>query len=426
MNQTMPRRTHLQVAIAGGGIAGVTLALALSRLPHISLSLYESAHGFSEVGAGISIGPNAVRILDWLGVGDAYREAADSLAPPWRDIWFEWRTAASADLIGTTLAPPVGQSSIHRADLLDLLTEKLPSASLHFNKRIIDARTGADGRVSLEFSDGSRACCDLLIGADGIHSALRNIVLTERGLARVDPLFTGTLAWRGLIETETLNRRFDWSGFDRRLIDIPQMHLGDNAHILTFPVKKGALINVVAFRTDPARRHVALAPDEPWVTGVSRPQLMAEFEGWSAPVRTILSAIKRPSRWALHELPPLETWHTGHIALIGDAAHAMLPHQGAGAGQGIEDAWFLSRLLSAPTLTRRDIPVVLRQYDALRRPRATAVQRTSSEAGDLYEMRSLAARQRPQLEHQLATRFDWLWQHDLRRDLERARSALGA
>lgn len=419
-----PTPSRIHVAIAGGGIAGVTLALALSRLPHISFSLYESAHGFSEVGAGISVGPNAVRILDWLGVGDTYREAADSLAPPWRDIWFEWRSAADASLIGTTLAPPVGQSSIHRADLLNLLTEKLPADSLYFNRRITAADTGVDGRVSLTFSDDSHAACDLLIGADGIHSALRNIVLSQRGLAPVDPLFTGTMAWRGLIATETLNRRFDGAGFDRRLIDIPQMHLGENAHILTFPVKKGALINVVAFRTTPERRHVALAPDQPWVTQNTRTQLMAEFDGWSAPARMILDAIQQPSRWALHELPPLDSWFAGHIALIGDAAHAMLPHQGAGAGQGIEDAWLLARLLSSPTLSRGDIGAVLRQYDALRRPRATAVQQTSAQAGDLYEMRCPTSHHRPQLERQLATRFDWLWQHDLRQDVVRARSAL--
>ena len=140
----------------------------------------------------------------------------------------------------------------------------------------------------------------------------------------------------------------------------------------------------------------------------------------------LLGCIPEPTLWALHELDELAGYTHGRVALIGDAAHAMLPHQGAGAGQGLEDAWLLARLLGDPRVLEGHAQRVLQVYDAIRRPRACRVQRTSREAGELYEFRDVQVEDRePLLSSTLASRFDWLWHHDLQSDLTAARAQLG-
>jgi salicylate hydroxylase len=140
----------------------------------------------------------------------------------------------------------------------------------------------------------------------------------------------------------------------------------------------------------------------------------------------LLECIPSPTLWALHELDELPGYVHGRVGLIGDAAHAMLPHQGAGAGQGLEDAWLLARLLADPQVLDSQPQAVLAAYDAIRRPRACRVQRTSWEAGELYEMRDPAVADDEQLlSKTLAERFDWLWNHDMQSDLQEARAQLG-
>jgi salicylate hydroxylase len=421
----MQNVTALEVSIIGGGIAGVALALDLCRHAHLNVQLFESAAAFGEVGAGVSLGANAVRAIAGLGIAEAYGKIADSTPAPWQDVWFEWRDGRDAQYLGSSVAEGVGQSSVHRADFLEALASQLPEGIAQFGKRAQRVEQVGD-QVSVCFTDGTEHRCDLLIGADGIKSAIRDHVLDGLGAQRVSPRFSGTCAYRGLIDSEQLREAYRACGVDEHLIDVPQMYLGLDGHILTFPVKQGRLINVVAFVSDRSQANPAWPSDAPWVRQASQVEMLKAFEGWGDAARVLLACIATPSLWALHDLAELPGYAHGRVGLIGDAAHAMLPHQGAGAGQGLEDAWLLARLLADPNVLGCRPQALLQAYDAVRRPRACRVQRTSREAGELYEFRDPEVLDDPQsLGKVLSERFDWLWSHDLQDDLKQAREWLG-
>jgi salicylate hydroxylase len=319
----------------------------------------------------------------------------------------------------------VGQSSVHRADFLDALASQLPEGIARFDKRAVRVEeVGKQARV--HFADGTDHQCDLLIAADGIKSSIRDYVLQGLGQPLVAPRYSGTCAYRGMIDSEQLRAAYREAGVDEHLINVPQMYLGLDAHILTFPVKQGRLINVVAFISDRSQPDPQWPQDKPWVKTTSQAEMLQAFSHWGDAVRVLLECIPAPTLWALHELDELAGYVHGRVALIGDAAHAMLPHQGAGAGQGLEDAWLLARLLADPRVLSSDAGQILQVYDAIRRPRACRVQRTSWEAGELYEYRDRQVEGNEALmSTTLAERFDWLWNHDMETDLVDARARLG-
>lgn len=179
----MSASAPLRIGIVGGGIAGVGLALGLARRSHLEVRLFESARAFGEIGAGVSFGPNAVRAIQGLGMGEAYAELADRTPAPHGDVWFEWRRGEDARLLGATRAPGVGQSSVHRADFLDALATRLPLGMTAFDKRAVGVEQGDDA-ARVHFADGSHYEGDLLIAADGIKSALRAEVLRPLGRRR--------------------------------------------------------------------------------------------------------------------------------------------------------------------------------------------------------------------------------------------------
>ncbi|WP_295516588.1 salicylate 1-monooxygenase [uncultured Pseudomonas sp.] len=414
----------LNVAIVGGGIAGVGLALGLKDAPHLKVTLFESAAAFGEIGAGVSFGANAVRALAGLGMAEPYHALADRTPAPWQDVWFEWRHGQDARYLGATLAPGVGQSSIHRADFLDALARRLPDGMAVFGKRACGLQQDASG-ATLSFTDGTTHRCDLVLAADGIKSGLRAAVLDGHGLRDPGPRFTGSVAYRGLVERDALRERFRAAGLDQHLLDVPQMYLAQDGHILTFPIKQGRILNIVAFLTTQPRA-AAWPADQPWVRNASRAEVGAAFADWGLAARTLVAAIESPTLWALHDLEELPHYVHGRAALLGDAAHAMLPHQGAGAGQGLEDAWFLRELLIDPQVEQGNLERVLQAYERWRLPRACRTQRTSWEAGELYEYRDrTVGADEVRLGQTLAQRFAWLWQHDLLNDVREARRWLG-
>ncbi|WP_231752169.1 MULTISPECIES: salicylate 1-monooxygenase [unclassified Pseudomonas] len=415
----------MRIGIVGGGIAGVALALDLCRHSHLHVQLFEAAPAFGEVGAGVSFGANAVQAIKGLGIGEPYQRVADRTPAPWQDIWFEWRKGQDASYLGASVAAGVGQSSVHRADFLDVLASELPDGIAQFGKRAV--RVEQDGnQAHVFFTDGSSHSCDILIAADGIKSSIRDHVLERLGQPLASPRFSGTCAYRGMIDSQQLRETYRARGLDEHLVNVPQMYLGLDAHILTFPVKQGRLINVVAFVSDRSSDKPVWPSDAPWVRNASQQEMLEAFADWGDAARALLESIPHPTLWALHDLEELPGYVHGQVGLIGDAAHAMLPHQGAGAGQGLEDAWLLARLLSDPQVLTSTPADVLNTYDSIRRPRACRVQRTSWQAGELYEFRDPAvADNEALLGKTLAERFDWLWSHDMQSDLQSARAQLG-
>lgn len=415
----------LSIAIVGGGIGGVALAVALSRHAHLEVRLFEAAKAFSEIGAGVSFGPNAVRAIELLGLKAPYEAIADGSPAPFEDVWFEWRRWHDDEYLTASMAPGCGQSSVHRADFLDAIVAQLPANIARFDKRCQAIRQHAEG-ASITFSDGATATADIVIGFDGIKSAVREHVLEDERGGRFGPRFSGTKAYRGMLDTARLEQSLGAAGVDPRLATVPQMYLGPNRHVLTFPVKRGTLVNVVAFVTDRRSRSEETALEEPWVEDVSPQEMLADFAGWGKATRRILESIEAPTRWALHDIPRLPRYQRDRVLLVGDSAHAMLPHQGAGAGQALEDAFVLASLVSDSRCTSANVIEVLSAFERVRLPRASRVQATSFEAGELYEYAAPGIGDDEQrIARELEQRFDWLWNFDPCDAVTEAREALG-
>lgn len=414
---------EIKVAVIGGGIAGLALMTQLVENAHLDVHLFESAAQFSEIGAGISFGANAVKAIQLLGLSQEYEGIADKVKAPYTDIWFQWRNGYTDQYLSASIAPKVGQSSVHRADFLDTLIPLLPVSNVHFNKRVQHIEANQD-QATIMFTDGQQVNFDYVIGCDGIHSVVRNHVLDSHQLARIQPQFSGTWAYRGIIKFQDFKDAIQQLGNDVEIADVPQMFLGKDKHILTFPIRQGEEINIVAFKSD--RTQTVLPENMPWTLPVSKQEMLDDFADWSESCKALLGLIESPTIWALHEIQPLEHYKnkTNNVILIGDAAHAMLPHQGAGAGQGLEDALILAKLLENAELTCESIKAVSEIYEQIRLDRAVKVQNTSRESGEIYELYSEKYSDFESIGEHLAHRFDWLWQHSLEQDIKVGKAKL--
>ena len=415
----------IKIAVIGGGIAGLALTTNLVKNKQLDVHLYESAPYFSEIGAGISFGSNAVKAIHLLGLGQEYERIADKVAAPYQDIWFQWRNGYTDEYLSASIAPNVGQSSVHRADFLDALIPFVSAQHVHFNKRLKQVSAHEDS-VDLYFSDGEISTFDYVIGGDGIHSVVRDYVLQSHDLPPVKPKFSGTWAYRGIIKYADFKHAISALGHDPELADVPQMLLGHNKHILTFPIRRGEEINIVAFKSD--RTNITLAEGTPWTMPTTQEQMLADFADWSESCKALLGLIQSPTIWALHEIEPLRTYQNIHqnVILIGDAAHAMLPHQGAGAGQGLEDALILAQLFTTPNISVDQLRYISDIYEKTRKDRAIRVQNTSRESGEIYECYSPQYPSFEAIGQHLIHRFDWLWEHNLEQEVLKAKAELNA
>lgn len=342
------------VAIIGAGLGGMTLALALSRRG-IAATVFEQAATLGEVGAGITVSPNAARVLIELGLGRAIELLGVEPERQWVQDWLSGeiilehqRGAAMRDRYG---APYL---SLHRADLHALLVE----AFLHARPdglRLGCRLSGCEADGTLQFARGERDRATVVVGADGLHSVVRGALFGS-----VRPCFTGQVAWRGLVPTERLS--------DTMRGLVPGIHVGPQRLFMRYPVRHGALLNYAAF--------VKLAgwEEESWTIPSTIKELAGHFTGCDPFVQAIIAATPPGAlfKWALHTREPLPGWIAGRVTLLGDAAHAMLPFMGQGAATAIEDAMVLARCLAefAPEQA-------LARYDAARRERTTMVQTQS-------------------------------------------------
>jgi len=251
---------------------------------------------------------------------------------------------------------------MHRADLVEMLATALPQGIVHTGHRC----TGFDQNddvARLSFANGAFAEADVVIGADGIHSALRPHVF-----ASSEPVFSGSVAYRGLVAQ---GRVPDWP------TDRWQMWLGTGRHFLAFPLRAGKLINYVGFvPTDEEMKESWSAPGDPEI-------LRQAFSGWDPRIHQLLSEVHMTFRWALYDREPLPVWTRLRLSLLGDAAHPMLPHLGQGANQSIEDGMALATILSRAD--RTSAPSALLVYERLRRERVAQVQRGARENGLRYD-----------------------------------------
>ncbi|KAF2237509.1 FAD/NAD(P)-binding domain-containing protein [Viridothelium virens] len=414
MTSTSTPSKPFDIAVVGGGIGGVVLAIGLLH-NHIPFTLYESAHAFGEIGAGVSFGPNAVwamRLIDPAIEEAFHRVATRNSWESKKDLWFTFRYGQDkndgsnhvGDVITDLASPPVGQCGVYRASYLEELVKLLPEGVAHFSKRLEEIEDNGD-YVTLHFHDGTAAKHSAIVGCDGIKSRTRQIVLGKESPVS-HPQYTHTYAYRGLIP---MGEAVQVLGEEEARNS--QQYLGYDGHLLTFPIQKGRTMNVVAFRT----RFDHEWKDDRWVVPMNREDMDHDFENFGDSVKKILSMMQKPDVWALFHHLPAPTYYKGRICLLGDAAHATTPHCGAGAGQAIEDAYVLSNILAKVTDVR-DLETAFSVYDEVRRPRSQRLVSCSRETGKLYDFELEETQDdKESLKRNLGSRFRWLWEEDVER-----------
>jgi len=353
-----------RIAIIGGGIGGLA-AGAFLRRSGLTATVYEQATALTEVGAGLVMAPNAVRLLRRLGTMDQFLRRAVPLDWGWEFRRWTDGTVLSVEKLDGVCERLYGERTygVHRADLLDSLRAAVPSEWVRLGARCtaVDARKDV---VLLRFADGSHAEADIVIGADGVHSVVRGAV-TEPS----PPTDSGICAFRTIVPARAAP--------DFALRSAQTLWLGPGRHFVHYPVAGGQAVNVVAFA--PARDHT----DESWSTTATIEEFRAEFADWDPRVTDLITAGGVPGRWAMLDRAPLRRWSRGRITLLGDAAHPMFPFFAQGAAQSIEDAAALARCLAAYA---NDPERALVRYEAARIERTTRLQEISHGRRDINHL----------------------------------------
>lgn len=345
----------MKVAVVGGGIGGLSAALALLQAG-FDVHVYEQAPRFGEIGAGIQISPNAWRLLHRLGLRDAMERWGVRPVAVHQKRWDDGRTLQRAPL-GPEVEARFGAPyyHFHRGDLAALLAEALPKERAHAGRRLVGIEEKGR-RVVARFDDGGSAEAELLIGADGIHSRVRHLTFGPE-----KPRFTGCVAWRGLVPAERI------AHLD---IEVASHNwMGPGGHCVHYWVSAKRQMNVVCIVEH------GNWTSESWTDRGDVDEVLARYEGWHPTVRSLIAAFPETFVWALHDRAPLPAWTRGRVALLGDACHPMLPMMAQGAAQAIEDGAALASLLSA---MKDDLPAALARYELLRKPRATRLQEASA------------------------------------------------
>ncbi|KAL8929287.1 MAG: hypothetical protein Q9208_001370 [Pyrenodesmia sp. 3 TL-2023] len=409
------------VAIIGGGIGGIALAIGLLHRG-IPFHVYEAARAHAEIGAGIAFGPNSIQAMQLIdpALKAVFEElATKNEAPEEEETWINFRNGFNGldevAKVRTTDKRKTGLSSVHRARFLNEIAKLVPPTCVSFGKRLSTINTGQHGIFHLLFEDGSLAEADTIIGCDGIRSRVRQLLLEKQSPIE-DCTFAGKYAFRGLVPMATAK-----SILGAKMAGNSQMYLGPEGSILTYPINGGETMNVIAFQTkaDGKWEH------SDWVLPNKRDEMLAAFADWDPHVHDILKMVEGPAIWALFDHAPAPCFFRGRIAIAGDAAHASTPHQGAGAGQALEDALVLSELLADDRIRfAHDVPRAFHAYDVVRRPRSQRVVTTSREAGELYNFQSSEGNNLEAVRNNLLGRYRWIWEHDMMDQLEQARSYL--
>ncbi|GJE93249.1 FAD-dependent monooxygenase [Phanerochaete sordida] len=374
------------IAIVGGGIVGLTFAIALHKSgAPVDVDIYEAAPAFGEVGAGMAFLPRMWDAMRVLGLEEQLRPKTGAGKP------FRFSKAIEGPL--TVFGEnEEAMDSYHRAEVLSLLTSNLPKEyRTHFGKRLV-AYIDAPGQpVQLHFKDGTTATCDLLVGSDGIKSSVRG-ELYEQLAARVegdDPAraqqlreyipakWTGIHMFRGLVPREKLEAACP----DHPVFDGPVFMQGKGKYLLTYPISQGTIINCSGIINNP--EGLGKLHPEPWVVYPTHEEFHEAYAGFSPYVHTVIDLIEKPTKWVANSVMGLPTFVDGRVALVGDAAHAMTPHLASGAGQGVEDGLVLAALLASPHARPDTLPAVLRAYDAVRRPFSQDILKRSYDAGTM-------------------------------------------
>ena len=389
----------MRVLIAGAGIGGLTAALAALRQGH-EVEVYEQASELKEVGAGVQLSANGTRVLYALGVGEELKSLSCEATGKEIRLWNTGETWKLFDL-GKVSIERYGfpYFTVYRPDLLDVLARavrRLKADAIHLGRKCVGF-TQTDGEVRLDLEDGTTAKGDALIGADGVHSPIRQTLFGAD-----KPQFSGIIAWRGIIPMERLPARM------ARRVGVNWV--GPGGHVVHYPLRGGAVLNFVGAleRTD--------WQIESWSARGTTEELAADYRGWHEDIQTLIRNIPVPNKWALMARPPMPRWTVGRVTLLGDACHSMVPFLAQGAVMAMEDGLILARVL---TELDGDVASRLARYEEARRERTRRAVEGSADNIARFHNRALAdpvgARQYVEREwagHNVASRYEWLFRYD--------------
>jgi salicylate hydroxylase len=352
-----------RIAVIGAGIGGLAAACTL-RERGFEVEVYERAGELGEVGAGLQLGPNAVKVLRALGIEEPLRplacEPANIVSVAWDDAHLRFREPLKASAAAQFGAPYL---TAHRADLHALLQAKLPAGSIHLDARCT-AVSSIDGAAVATFDDGREVEADIAVGADGINSAVRESLFGAQP-AR----YTQQMAWRCIVPIDCVPTDIGPGKSVRIGRDEYVGWIGPDGHVICYPIRGGELYNIFA-------GHVSEEwVDESWSVPSSVDELLAGYRGWNADLIEMLGHVQHCYKWGIRDRDPLARWTSGRVTLLGDAAHPMMPTLAQGAAITLEDAYALARNLAR----HEDLRAGLEAYERERRPRASKVQMQARE-----------------------------------------------
>ncbi|WP_425043878.1 FAD-dependent monooxygenase [Primorskyibacter sp. S87] len=381
-----------KIVVVGAGIGGLAVALAL-KAHGADVMVLEQSEAITEVGAGLQISPNGVNVLRALGLEPALRDqAVRGKAVQLRDY------RAGGEVLTLDLDRYASDSSyyfVHRADLISMLAEAVRHASIPVRLLQKVERVQAGPAPVLHMANGARINADLVVGADGLHSKARVALNGED-----TPFFTGQVAWRAVVPNDLC--------FGAQA----QVFMGPGRHMVCYPLRRGELVNIVAVQEREAWA------DEGWNQQDDPAHLRAAFGDFGGPVPALLNRIENVRLWGLFRHPVAPNWHSGCVAILGDAAHPTLPFLAQGANMALEDAWVL-----ADSLAKSETPgEALTGYQRRRRDRAVRVIAAANNNAWKYHLSSASVRAVAHMTLRMGGRlaprrmvrqFDWLYGHDV-------------
>ncbi len=382
----------MKICVVGGGIGGLAFARA-AALKGAEVIVLEQAEAIKEVGAGIQVSPNGVRVLEALGLKDDFVKTSVQGNSVSLRNYSDTREVLNLDL--TRLPEDQGYYFVHRADIIDLLAKGARDAGVKIRLLQNVVEIGQADKPYVTTSAGDQLQADLIVGADGVHSVVR-----QHLLGKTVPFFTHQVAWRAIIPN------------DLHFPAQARVYMGPKRHLVCYPLRGGEMLNLVAVQ----ERHEWA--EEGWNHTDDPKNLEAAFADFGNEVHALLERVQDVSLWGLFRHPVAESWHNEYAALLGDAAHPTLPFMAQGANMALEDAWVL-----ADEVTNGDtIKNGLEAYESRRKTRAKKVIDTASKNAWKYHLSFPPMRWAAQTALRIGglvapksmlNQFDWIYSHDV-------------